>query len=355
MPLMLSRIPSMFPPRWGDYVPSCRAYKEPVLRDAVKMGIDHPMSRKFQTISGVPMYFHPLAGEEALKLSLELNVFFFYFDDIFDDDQVGVVFDRGQQKGSELIERMLRVLLAGELPPTPTGTERMCQNFREHSRRLCQGRPRTFQRFLRYCADWVRSVIPFSKIQRSSVAPDLDLYHQMRVENIGLYPLFSINEIDAGAEMSDEFIDNVDVRRYGEIASIFVAYCNDIYSYDKETRGGARPFNSLFLRRLEGGLSLAEAYERQLEAMSMLMEELASVEGRLVATGVMPEPGSPGSPAQRAQARYIYDMRQIMIGNHWWSINDGRYSSGESPFAELRRSSAAGDQIPILEVHHEPH
>src|SRR5579859_5015918 len=131
MLLRLTHLVESFPTSWRTLVPNAFVgYIEPVRRSLTEMGVFSGDDKRFSAISHISRYIHPRADEEALVLSLELMTWFFFFDDPFDDGLV-----QGTA-GTALIERMLRVLMTGELPDSPTGTERLCRQFRERARRM---------------------------------------------------------------------------------------------------------------------------------------------------------------------------------------------------------------------------
>jgi hypothetical protein len=340
--LHLSQIMDL-PLPWAQYRPNDRPYEELIGRNLRAMGVADTDSTRFHTISSVPKYFHPRASERGLILSLEIlslemNLWFFYFDDMFDDDKTNMLGSAG--RGENLTDRMIGVLETGILPDDPSVTEKLCQKFRERSLAMCQGREATWRRHIGYCIDWTRSVLPFARVQRARALPDLETYRQMRMTNIGLYPLISFNEIDGGLTVGPDFIGSREIRRMDELAFAMVMYCNDIYSYEKESRQWERPFNSLFLRQHHYHMTLEEAVERQLEDISTTLTEFNQIEIYLTGKGILGEVAqgddSDSARTKRCQNEYVRGLKEIIMGNHLWSINGGRYSSPTSPFQELR-------------------
>jgi len=138
-----------------------------------------------------------------------------------------------------------------------------------------------------------------------------------------------------------KFREQPSVVRYGRLAALIIAYFNDIFSWEREAQEETQ-LNSIELRCSLGQLTLAEAYAQQVQAIKSLLAEMIAIEGQLElarATGPSgPDDDSESSSRRRARTQYIEAIRNIVVGNHLWSLTDGRYQSEDSPFLELRHS-----------------
>jgi hypothetical protein len=332
--LSLYAIDQLWPATWRQFSPSPRVgYIEHVHRRLVTLGVIRPGDRLFQGFCNVPRYFHPTAYDEALALSLELICWYFYFDDPFDD---GIVTAAERPK---LISRMLRVLEEGELSEHGTPVEHLGLLFRTHALHLNGGQSRLFERFIETCSAWVRSILPINRQELRSL-PTMEEYEQLRLKNVGILPEFVLNEIIQNLDLDESFLNAPEVKRLGELAALTIAYCNDIYSYERESKRQTQ-LNSLELRRIHQRLSLEASYEEQLVKLRALIDEFVSIEHGLTRHGTLgwsTEADSVAAARRRLQqTQYIESMKAIVVGNHYWSLADGRYYSRTSPFKELRR------------------
>ena len=343
--LTLSPIWSIFPAQWRQFVPNPnRGYVQPVREELARLGIVSAGDRAFLGFSGAPRYFHPRADEDALLLSLELICWYFYFDDPFDDGEI----DSAGVSGASLVERMMRVLETGGLPADPSPTERLCQQYRTRARCMAAGRTAPFGRFIARCQDWVRSISP---IDRRSLhfQPDLAEYARLRLANVGILPQYALNEIIGGLALDDGFVEMPEVRRFGDLAALVIAYCNDIYSYEREAERSTQ-LNSLEIRLAQHRLPLHQAFAEQLDDIRSMVREMEENEqalqrGGLIGRASLHE-GAASLCRRRDQTRYIEDIKSLVVGNHAWSLDDGRYHSRTSPFRELRLSRTARHRSP---------
>jgi hypothetical protein len=334
--LALSRIERLFPTEWRHFAPSPkRQYIARVQEELQSFGIVSPRERGFDGFCNVPRYFHPDADEEGLALSLELICWYFFFDDPFDDGTVST------SSGARLVERMLSVLARGQLPRRPTPTERLCARIRQRALILAGPRPAVAKRLIDRCSDWVRSILPITT--RGRKVPDLAQYDRLRLVNVGILPEYVLNEIIGGWSLESSFLRLREITRLGDLAAMMIAYSNDVYSYEREARRGTQ-MNSLELRQRRGGMSLERAYEEQLAQIEEKVAEFVSLETVLEARGLLgwATPGDTARTAcrRREQTHYVDDIKAIVVGNHYWSLADGRYDSRTSPFAELRARAA---------------
>lgn len=338
--LKLSHIEKLFPAGWQAFAPSPkRGYIEVVRRELVAFGVLPPEGDKsFDGFCNVPRYFHPTASEEALGLSLELICWYFYFDDPFDD---GLVAD-----GERVIERMLHALDSSKrFPSELTPIEKLCRQFQRRAA-LLSGSRDVYERFLSRCTEWVRSILPITR--RAERIVGLDEYDGLRIINVGIFPEFTLNEMFGELRLTTAFLELPAVRRLGDLAALIIAYCNDVYSYEREAKRKTQ-LNSLEIRRLSKSSSLPVAYSGQLERIRVMIDEFSTIERTLEAQGILGWSTATDTVAsarrRRQQTQYVADMATIIAGNHYWSLADGRYDSLTSPFAELRtyapRASAA--------------
>ena len=331
--IRLGKLADTLPSQWMEFTPSPnRQYIEHVrelLRD--HLGVIQPGDRTFDSFSAVPRYFHPYADLDALTLSLELVSWYFYFDDPFDDGDADV-------DGREQIARMVSVLEDLELPPDATGCERLGLRFIQHARVMSGSRESSWQRFRDLCIEWVESILPINHRFRLAV-PTLGQYAELRLVNVGILPIFALNEIMLGLDLDARFLRLPAVVRFERLAALVIAYFNDVYSYEREVRQRTQ-FNSVALRQQHESLTLELAFERQVDVVHGMVAEMLSLEQKLRTDqqiGLSVETGTaPIAVKRRAQTRYIEGIKNIVVGNYLWSHSDGRYYSPTSPFVELR-------------------
>lgn len=283
----------------------------------------------FYGFCNAPRYFHPSADPDALVLSLELISWYFYFDDPLDAAAPG---DAAWRQ----VDRMVALLATGELPSAPTGCERLCHRYLSRARALCSSNP-SWVRFANQCAAWVASIRPLHRGLATEI-PSVARYKELRVINVGILPLFTVNEIISNLSLTRDFLASELVRRLGELAALVVALVNDVYSYERESRQGTQ-WNSLELRRMKAG-TLAQAYEEHLADLRSMVSEMQHIEQLLALQGeigISMDPSDAMFRARREQSRYVQGIKDIVVGNMLWSQADSRYVSPSSPFVELRK------------------
>ncbi len=308
------------------------AYRNSVFSDLVEQDIIPFDDESFKGFAGVPRYFHPFVENEGLVLSLKIMCWYFYFDDPFD---YGLV-TRGSTQ--DLITRMTGILKTGELPINPTPAERICSDFLAHAKKISLHKETALERFVSACHDWVESIIHIDRRNYISL-PSLEAYKYLRIQNVGILPEYPLNEIICKLTLDESFVTMPEIIKLGEISAWIVAQCNDIYSFESEAEHGTQ-MNSLEIRKIQDDLDLEEAYELQIASIDQNIHEFIDIENSLIQQGVLVKVESLKSHGldsiRRDQTKYVQGMHSIIIGNHFWSLNDGRYSSDTSPFLELR-------------------
>jgi hypothetical protein len=333
--ISLASLVAAFPTSWYErYVPNpIVAHIPQVFDELVAEEIISPQTKSFAGFSGVPRYFHPFVGKEGLIISLELMCWFFYFDDPFDHDDIADV-----AEGERIVARTIEVLNTGELPLDPTPIERLCERFRSRALQMGADRPDAAQRFIAACADWVGSIMPINRRQYR-VLPSLADYKAIRLVNVGIFPQYPLDEIVSELTLEASFVEMPEIIELGKIAVWIVALCNDIYSYESESKH-ATQMNSLELRKIHNNLSLSAAYEQQVAEIKQEIDRFVALENFLIDRGILGNfellGNDESSCHQLDRTKYINGIRSIIMGNHFWSLNDGRYSSPNSPFLELR-------------------
>lgn len=332
--ISLNNILETFPISWRmAYAPNpCTSYISSTFNDLVAQDIITPQDKYFWGFSSVARYFSPLADELGLIFFEEVICWYFYFDDPFDWGEIS------HSEADRLIERMLDILHCGQLPANPSPSERLCASFWKRAYDRAAGRTDAFKRFTLACMDWVKSILPIDR-RRSQTVATLQDYNALRLANVGIIPMYAINEINLGLSLKTSFVSLPDVIRLGELTALIVAYCNDIYSYELEVEK-ATQLNSLEIRTLENQLTLEEAYYEHIDAIREYINEFINIEKSLIERELL-EVSELATDPEAAQCRqeqtsYIDAMRSIILGNHFWSLDDGRYHSVNSPFLELK-------------------
>jgi hypothetical protein len=332
--ISLENLVQKFPSSWcNHFSPNpATAYRNSVFNNLVEQEIIPIDDKSFNGFSGVPRYFHPFVENEELVLSLKIMCWYFYFDDPFD---YGLVTQNSTQ---DLIMRMTEILKTGKLPINPTPAERICSDFLTHAKKISLGQEAALERFINACQNWVKSIIHIDRRNYSSLL-SLETYKHLRIQNVGILPEYPLNEIICKLMLDEDFVTMPEIIKLSEISAWIVAQCNDIYSFESEAKHGTQ-MNSLEIRKVQDDLDLREAYESQIASIDQNIQEFIDIENGLIQQGVLAKVESLKmnelDNVRRDQTKYIQGMHSIIIGNHFWSLNDGRYSSNTSPFLELR-------------------
>jgi hypothetical protein len=332
--ISLESLVQKFPSSWrNNFSPNpVTAYRSTVFSDLVEQGIIPFDDKSFKGFSGVPRYFHPFVENEGLVLSLKIMCWYFYFDDPFD---YGLI---TQDSTEDLITRMIGIFKTGELPINPTPAERICSDFLTHAKKIALGQEAALERFINACQYWVESIIHIDRRNYTSLL-SLETYKHLRIQNVGILPEYPLNEIICKLTLDENFVTMPEIIKLGEISAWIVAQCNDIYSFESEAKHGTQ-MNSLEIRKVQDDLDLEEAYESQIASIGQNIHEFIDIENDLIQQGVLAKIESLKTHEldniYRDQTKYVQGMHSIIIGNHFWSLNDGRYSSDTSPFLELR-------------------
>jgi Terpene synthase family 2, C-terminal metal binding len=332
--ISLESLEQKLPSSWCDNfsLNPATAYRNSVFSELVAKDVIPDKDKSFKGFSGVPRYFHPFVENEGLALSLKIMCWYFYFDDPFD---YGLV---TQDSTQDLIKRMIEILKTREMPANPTPAERICGDFLAHAEKISLHQEEAFERFVNACCNWVESIIHIDRRNYSSL-PSLEAYKHLRVQNVGILPEYPLNEIICKLTLEQDFVTMPEIIELGKISAWIVAQCNDIYSFESEAKHGTQ-MNSLEIRKIQDDLDLEEAYESQVTSIDQNIREFINIEANLIKQGILAKVESLENQeldsTQRDQTKYVQGMHSIIIGNHFWSLNDGRYSSDTSPFLELR-------------------
>lgn len=299
---------------------------------------DTPLNRKkIQIIGSLGGYFYPDADEDGLLLGTKFMAWFFLVDDVLDSDSKQseeVSFSPEQEE--TFIKRIIHVLSTGEIAEDVTPLELFTLDLRKHAQRLCgEERKESFEGWVLDTIEWAKSIIPLNRtMNMKSIDPQVLFY--FRKINIGVYPTISCGEVIRRVKLSSSLRNSLVWRSILEETAMITLLCNDIYSYEKESKAyiadPSQPFpcNSLFLLQHKQSLSLEKAFLKQSQVIqegwdrvNFMLESLKSDSKMNITLDDL---------------KQVEQVIDLLLGQYYWSIECGRYSSPSSPFAELIRN-----------------
>ncbi|KAF8999488.1 terpenoid synthase [Cyathus striatus] len=194
----------------------------------------------------------------------------------------------------------------------------MTKSFRE--KLVCHGTPDMLRRFVSRVKQYIHAVTGEAELRQQDEVPDMETYIPLRRHNSAVVSCVALVEYGIGVDIPDIMWQN-DIFMSAVWAVVdFVAYTNDLFSYDMEQAEGTSGNNIVSVVMKEKGLNLQDAVNHAGEICEKLMNTYLKAKEDLQQLQVGED-----------VIRFVEAMGHWTIGNIEWSFSSARYfgSSGD--------------------------
>lgn len=145
---------------------------------------------------------------------------------------------------------------------------------------------------------------------------DLESYTALKRDLTGCKSCFALMEYAARIDLPDEIVSHPVIMAMEDAASDYVAWSNDICSYNKEQSRNDTYTNLIAVLMREQGLDLQGAVDYSGQLCKSAIQRFEDNRATLP---------SWGEEVDRQAAIYIQGMQDLMVGLLHWSFDSGRY------------------------------
>jgi hypothetical protein len=267
--------------------------------------------------SAGPYFNYP----EAAEAGYVQNTWYFLIDDPIDE---GLMPEADQRTFINRIKGVMSDKLAPE-----TSIEKLTGIFRDKVRARCGARTYLFQRFVAEHLAWLDSIIIYNAHQ---AIKDIDraTFFALRETNVGVRPLWPVNEAFIDLDLSVAFFVNTYVLRLQTLTLHHLIIVNDLFSAHQDIKRSRHCNIAAINMRIHGDdadTTVAALY-RELAAIEKEFETVAEL--LCTACEYLPE-------TLEERGKYIDILRREMAGNVEWSTNCGRYQGPDSLLPFMRK------------------
>jgi hypothetical protein len=282
------------------------------------------------------VYPHALDLQRLLAVGM-FSQWLFFLDDEYDDHPT-----LGRDTGAvrALMTRVFAVLKSGTAPMESTPFLRFTADVRRRLDALAP--PGWTARFLGNVEDYLfRGSLRAVEYWSLDEVPSLEEYLHVRRLDSAVFPALDMSEIAGGLCLPDAVRAHPALVEMKELAVRYIAYVNDIFSYQKEVLSAGASFNLVHVLMHANASSFEEAVAATVSIVGGALERFLALELTL--------PRWDAAIAPQVTA-YVAGMKAWMRGSFDFSLTSARYNAPDSPFAELRGEVQAAIPATIPEA-----
>ena len=265
---------------------------------------------------------HPAVGRDDLILAVQWYLWFFMFDDQYDDGEIGRrpdLLDSVFAPLLALIERADREHLTASARPAPI-TVALADLWVRTRRRA---RPGPRHRMAEHIERYFDAYRWETDNRTRRIVPDPLSYAKMRRWSVGLAPVIDLAEICADADLPESLLASDAYRAMWRSAVNTIAWTNDLFSLRKEHARGEVNNLVISLREHRGC-----GWDEAVGTVATLIEE--QVDAFVAAERELPRAAAAlGLAADQTARRCARDLADMMRGNLDWSLETARYRDVE--------------------------
>ena len=334
---------TLLPPWECPQHPLAMQYRDAAARTLLEVGLIRGASgeratRRFEStvFLDTHVYPHALDLERLLAVGM-FNQWLFFLDDEYDDHPtVG----RDATAVRQLMTLVFDVLETGVLPPKPTPFLRFTVGVRRRLNALAA--PGWTARFLLHVEDYLfRGSLRAAELWALDRVPTLEEYLHVRMLDSGVFPVLDMSELAVGLRLPTAVREHPSLVEMKELAVRYIAYVNDLFSYQKEVLQAGTAFNLVSVLMHENAASFEEAVGAATGIIGGALARFSRLE--------QSQPRWDADVAPQVKA-YIEGMKSWMRGSFDFSLTSARYNAPDSPFPELRTQHSASSFAAIPEV-----
>jgi hypothetical protein len=317
------------PPWAGGQHPLAMEYRDAAAKVLLEIGLirgapKERATRRFEStiLLDTQVYPHALDLERLLAVGM-FNQWLFFLDDEYDDQpMVG----RDHETVRKLLKQVFDVLETGVLPAKPTPFLRFTVGVRRRLDALAA--PGWTARFLRHVEDYLfRGSLRAVEYWARDRVPTLEEYLHVRRLDSAVFPVLDMSEIAGGLCLPDAVREHHMLVEMKDLAVRYIAYINDLFSYQKEVLAAGTSFNLVSVLMHENTSSFEEAVKAATGIIGGATARFSKLEQSLPVWDARVAPQVTG---------YIAGMKSWMRGSFDFSLTSARYNAPDSPFTELR-------------------
>ncbi|MDG4756952.1 terpene synthase [Micromonospora sp. WMMD710] len=255
----------------------------------------------------------PDGPADGLRLLTDLISWLFVMDDACDEDGLGA----DPARLAPVIGLLLDVLdrggdPAGQLPPGsgPLGValDDLCRRIR------AQGRPSLLLRFVSQVREYLLALLWESANRERRRVPEVAEYVQMRRHTGGVHPSLTLTDLASADPLGPAGCADPALATLDLLAVDLVCWCNDVFSYGKESRAAPDVHNLVTVIAQETGAGEADALQAAADRFNQGLAAYQLAEEALRASG--------GDDIQAA----LTSRRDWVRATYDWSVAAARYA-----------------------------
>ncbi len=320
---------TLLPPWPGAQHRLATTYRRAAAKTLLEIGLirgapGERATRRFDSTVLLDTHVYPRALDLEHLLAVGMfSQWLFFLDDEYDEHPT-----MGRDPGAvrKLMTLVFDVLDSGMLPVRPTPFLHFTASVRRRLDALAP--PGWTVRFLGHVKDYLfRGSLRAVEYWALDRVPSLDEYLHVRMLDSAVFPALDMSEIAGGLRLPDAVRKHSLLVEMKDLAVRYIAYVNDIFSYQKEVLLAGTSFNLIHVLMHENASSFDEAVTAAAGIVSDALERFRTLEQSL--------PVWDASLAPQVTA-YIAGMKAWMRGSFDFALTSARYNAPDSPFPELR-------------------
>lgn len=320
---------TLLPPWPGTLHPRAGDYRRAAATALLDVGLIHGSpgeraTRRFEStvILDAHVYPHALDVERLFAVGM-FSQWLFFLDDEYDDHPT---FGRDAVAVRSLMTRAFTVLSRGSAPSSATSFLRFTAEMRRRLDALAPAGWTT--RFLANVEDYLfRGSLRAVEYWSRDEVPSLGEYLRVRRLDSAVFPALDMSEIAGGLCLPDAVRAHPLLVEMKDLAVRYIAYVNDIFSYQKEVLVAGTSFNLVRVLMHANDSSFEEGVEAAACIVGAALARFSEIEASLPVWDAVVAP---------EVAAYIAGMKSWIRGSFDFSLASARYSAHDSPFPELR-------------------
>jgi hypothetical protein len=296
--------------------PQARRYLEITRADVVRRGVVRGDDvRRFERFSVLDALMYAEASFARLVVCGGFNQWLFFLDDQYDNHPEVAT---SAERMHDVVSSAFDALASGRLPRTASPFAELSATVGRRIR--ARASARLWDRFLRDTHDYLfRGSSVAASHYKTVLQPEV--YRPLRRLDSSMSAVVDVVELSHEGALSEDELQDPQVRELRQLACDHVAFLNDLVSYHREVVRAGCSFNllhALAVHACEGSLE---------RAIAALVQELNLIVLRFEALAA----NARGPVARHAQA-----LRCMLAANHRFSFQSGRYHHPDAHLPELR-------------------
>ncbi|AFZ24839.1 terpene synthase family protein [Cylindrospermum stagnale PCC 7417] len=254
---------------------------------------------------------YPNASLETLKIFNDFMFWGFFADDQFEK--------AGMSKQPEILEpehaRLVNILKGAEVTDIDTPVARAWRDIVQRLHQFPHATSEWMLRFTKNMEDVFQGVRWEALNNSQGITLDFATFTKIRNFTIWMYPCIDLILLEARISLPPEVIEHPIVKRLNLATSNVIAWSNDIFSFEKDTRAG-NTHNLVIVLQHEYQIPLQEAFDRAAELHNAEVRIFIELSAQLP---------SFGAEIDTNLQRYLSGLRSWLRGNLDWTLESPRY------------------------------